>query len=204
MRRNGVKKLFFSSTSAIYGDKNGANVSENTGDLRPVSYYGGAKLASEAFISSYTYMNDMETLIFRFPNVIGPRLTHGVIFDFIRKLKNDPKRLEILGDGQQRKPYLYVLDLVDAIIKYSFRQGPGMEIYNIGVDSSTTVTRIADMVCNRLGLQDVEYQYTGGSGGWKGDVPVFQYDLSKIHSAGWRAEHDSDASVKATLDAIES
>lgn len=203
MRRNGIKKVFFSSTSAVYGDKEGKNVSEDTGDLRPISYYGGAKLASEAFISSYTFMNDLEALIFRFPNVIGPRLTHGVIFDFIRKLQNNPKELEILGDGTQCKPYLYVLDLVDAIVDYSFRQGPGMTIYNIGVDTATTVTRIADLVCERMGLTGVKYNYTGGNVGWKGDVPVFQYDLSKIYSTGWKAAHDSDASVKATLEAAQ-
>lgn len=118
MRRTGCKKLFFASTSAVYGDKAGINMTEEIGGLAPISYYGGAKLASEAFISSYSYMNDFEVLIFRFPNVIGPGLTHGVIFDFIRKLQKNPKELEILGDGTQCKPYLYVLDLVDAINRF--------------------------------------------------------------------------------------
>ena len=203
MRRTGVKKLFFSSTSAVYGDKQGENVGENVGGLAPISYYGGAKLASEAFISSYSYMNDLETLIFRFPNVIGPRLTHGVIFDFIGKLKKDPSELEILGDGTQCKPYLYVLDLVDAIVDFSFRPRKGMEIFNIGVDTATTVREIADMVCTRLGLTDVEYRFTGGNVGWKGDVPMFQYDLSKIYATGWRAAHDSNGSVRATLENLE-
>ena len=99
MRRNDIKKLFFASTSAVYGNKSGVNLTENIGSLSPISYYGGAKLASEAFISSYAYMNEMEVLVFRFPNVIGPNLTHGVIFDFIRKLQNNPAELEILGDG---------------------------------------------------------------------------------------------------------
>ena len=201
MRRNGIKKLFFASTSAVYGDKEGKNVAEDTGDLRPISYYGGAKLASEAFISAYAFMNDLEVLVFRFPNVIGPNLTHGVIFDFIRKLKNNPTELEILGDGTQCKPYLFVLDLVNAIADYSFIQEKGMTIYNIGVDTATTVKKIADMVCDRMGLVDVEYKYTGGNVGWKGDVPAFQYDLSKIYATGWKAAHDSDASVKATLEA---
>ena len=203
MRRNNIKKLFFSSTSAVYGDKSNVNIAENAGDLRPISYYGGAKLASEAFISSYAYMNELEVLIFRFPNVIGPNLTHGVIFDFIRKLKSNPKELEILGDGTQCKPYLYVLDLVEAIAEYSFKQGQGVEIYNIGVDTATTVKEIADMVCERLGLSDVEYKFTGGNVGWKGDVPAFQYDLSKIYSTGWKAKHNSNESVKATLESLE-
>lgn len=203
MRRNGIKKLFFASTSAVYGDKEGKNVSEDTGDLRPISYYGGAKLASEAFISSYAYMNDLEVLIFRFPNVIGPNLTHGVIFDFIRKLRANPRELEILGDGTQCKPYLYVIDLVEAIADYSFKQGKGVEILNIGVDTATTVREIADMVCKRLGLENVEYKFTGGNVGWKGDVPAFQYDLSKIYATGWRAKHNSNESVQATLDSLD-
>jgi UDP-glucose 4-epimerase len=203
MRRNGIKKLFFASTSAVYGDKAGVNLTENIGSLSPISYYGGAKLASEAFISSYAYMNEMEVLIFRFPNVIGPNLTHGVIFDFIKKLQNNPKELEILGDGTQCKPYLYVLDLVNAIVEYSHRQKRGVEIYNIGVETATTVTEIADMVCKKLGLKDVKYNYTGGNVGWKGDVPAFQYDLSKIYATGWKPAHNSNQSVQATLDSLE-
>lgn len=203
MRRNGIKKLFFASTSAIYGDMAGINLEENVGGLSPISYYGGAKLASEAFISSYAYMNEMEVLVFRFPNVIGPNLTHGVIFDFIKKLDRNPKELEILGDGTQCKPYLYVLDLAEAIVEYSLKQGPGVEIYNIGVETATTVKEIADMVCERLGLKDVEYKYTGGNVGWKGDVPAFQYDLSKIYATGWRPKHNSNESVKATLASLE-
>ena len=202
MRRAGCKKLFFASTSAVYGDMVGKNVSEMEGNLRPISYYGGAKLASEAFISSYAYMNDFEVLIFRFPNVIGPGLTHGVIFDFIKKLKQNPRELEILGNGTQCKPYLYVLDLVDAIIEFSFKDRQGMEIYNIGVDTATTVNEIANMVVDRMGLKDVKYKYSGGHVGWKGDVPAFQYDLSKIYGTGWRPKHTSNESVKATLASI--
>lgn len=202
MRRNGIKKLFFASTSAVYGDKSGVNLTEDIGGLSPISYYGGAKLASEAFISSYAYMNEMEVLIFRFPNVIGPNLTHGVIFDFIKKLNNNPNELEILGDGTQCKPYLYVIDLVDAIVEYSMKQGKGVEIFNIGVDTATTVKEIADMVCRKLGLSQVEYRYTGGNVGWKGDVPAFQYDLSKIYNTGWKPKHNSNESVQATLDSL--
>lgn len=202
MRRNGIKKLFFASTSAVYGEMVDVNLTEDIGGLRPISYYGGAKLASESFISSYAYMNDLEVLIFRFPNVIGPNLTHGVIFDFIRKLQSNPTELQILGDGTQCKPYLYVLDLVDAIIEYSMKQGKGVEIYNIGVEDATTVNEIADMVCEKMGLTNVQYKYTGGNVGWKGDVPAFQYDLSKIYSTGWKPKYKSNDSVKATLESI--
>ena len=200
IRRNGIKNLFFASTSAIYGDKQEL-LTEALGDLSPISYYGGAKYASEGFISSYTFMNDLNTVVFRFPNVIGPNLTHGVIYDFVRKLQNNPHELEILGDGHQTKPYLYVLDLVDAIVKFTLdmEMKPGVEIYNAGVETATSVTKIADIVCEVLGYENVKYNYTGGKGGWKGDVPKFQYDLTKIHNAGWTAHHTSDESVRETV-----
>ena len=199
MRRNNIKKLFFSSTSAIYGDKKEL-LTEVTGNLQPISYYGGAKFASEGFISSYTYMNDLETVIFRFPNVIGPNLTHGVIYDFTKKLQNNPHELEILGDGTQTKPYIYVLDLIEAIVKFTLdmEMHQGIEIYNAGVETATSVTTIANIVCEVLGYENVKYNYTGGNVGWKGDVPRFQYDLTKIHNAGWYASHTSDEAVRET------
>ena len=199
MRKNDIKNLFFSSTSAIYGDEHDKLLNENLGGLKPISYYGGAKYASESFISSYTYMNDFNTMIFRFPNVIGPNLTHGVIYDFTKKLNNNPTELEILGDGTQTKPYVYVIDLVEAIMLMTKKIEPGVEIYNVGVDSATSVTRIADIVCEELGYKDVKYKYTGGNVGWKGDVPKFQYDLSKIHNKGWTSKHTSDEAVRDTV-----
>ena len=203
MRKNEFKKLFFASTSAIYGDKKEL-LTETLGGLSPISYYGGAKYASEGFISSYTFMNDLNTVIFRFPNVIGPNLTHGVIYDFVRKLQNNPNELEILGDGHQTKPYLYVLDLVDAILQFTLdkEMKQGVEIYNAGVETATSVTTIANIVCEVLGYNNVKYNYTGGIGGWKGDVPKFQYDLTKIHNAGWSAQHTSDESVRETVEYI--
>ena len=202
MRQNNIKNLFFSSTSAIYGDKSDVLLSEDLGALKPISYYGGAKYASEAFISSYTYMNDLNTMIFRFPNVIGPNLTHGVIYDFTKKLMNNPNELEILGDGSQTKPYVYVLDLIDAIIMMTKSIQKGVSIYNVGVDSATSVTRIADIVCEELGYENVKYNYTGGNVGWKGDVPKFQYDLTKIHAVGWSASHTSDEAVRETVKSL--
>lgn len=131
MRLFGVKRLFFASTSAVYGEKIGEILTEITADLRPVSYYGGSKLGAEAIISAFSYMNDFETLVFRFPNVVGPRLTHGVIFDFIKKLEKNNTELEILGDGTQCKPYIYVTDLVEAIEKYMITNVKGMTNYNL-------------------------------------------------------------------------
>ncbi len=205
MRKNGVKKLFFASTSAVYGEMPDVELTETTGGLMPVSYYGGAKLASEALISSYVSMCDLSAVIFRFPNVIGPRLTHGAVFDFIRKLRNNPLELEILGDGTQCKPYIYVIDLVEAIMKLTQEFIPGELVFNISVTSEgTTVTHIAEIVVEELGLNDVKFKYTGGDRGWKGDVPRFKYDISKVLATGWSPKYTSDEAVRQTVkDAIE-
>jgi len=201
MRKANVQKLFFASTSAVYGEKTNELLCENTGGIMPVSYYGGAKLASEALISSYVSMCDINAVIFRFPNVIGPRLTHGVVFDFIRKLRNNPAELEILGDGKQCKPYIYVLDLVCAIVNLTKNFGKGEEVYNVGViGEGTTVTRIAEIVVDVLGLKDVKFNYTGGDRGWKGDVPKFSYNISKVLSTGWAPKYNSDETVRKTVE----
>ncbi|MBE6904682.1 MAG: NAD-dependent epimerase/dehydratase family protein [Ruminococcaceae bacterium] len=202
MRQFEVKKLFFASTSAIYGEKGGERVSEFSTGLQPISYYGAAKLGSEELISAYSYMNDFSVLVFRFPNVIGPRLTHGVIFDFVKRLKDNPKELRILGDGTQSKPYMHVFDLVDGIIRFKNDLPKGITLFNIGVETQTTVTRIADIICEKMGLEQVEYQYTGGRGGWRGDVPVFAYNLDKIHAAGWHAKWTSDETVIKTVEEV--
>lgn len=202
MRKYGVKRLFFASTSAVYGDKRDVLLDENTPNLSPISYYGAAKLGSEALISAFTYMNDMRSLVFRFPNVIGPRLTHGVIFDFIRKLQKDDSQLEILGDGRQTKPYIYVTDLVNAIVRFSVSEMEtinGVSLYNLGVEGESSVTGIADILCEEMGLKGVKYRYTGGEGGWKGDVPRFRYCIDKIHREGWKAEYTSDEAVRKTI-----
>ena len=199
MREFGVKRLFFASTSAVYGDKRDVLLDENTPNLAPVSYYGAAKLGSEALLSAYSYMNDLSTLVFRFPNVIGPHLTHGAVYDFIHKLKKNPKELEILGDGRQTKPYIYVKDLIRAIMFFMDKVPQGVTIYNAGVEGASSVTGMADIICEEMGLHDVAYHYTGGEGGWKGDVPRFNYCLDKIHQAGWKAELNSDEAVRKTV-----
>ena len=200
MRKAGIKNMFFASTSAVYGEMMDVKLTETTGGLKPVSYYGGAKYASEALISSYVNMADMNVVIFRFPNVIGPRLTHGAVFDFIRKLRKNPNELEILGNGTQCKPYIYVLDLVEAIVKLTKEFKPGEDVYNISVKSEgTTVTRIAEIVVEELGLFNVEFKYTGGDRGWKGDVPRFSYDISKVLSTGWKPKYTSDEAVRQTV-----
>ena len=203
MRKNNVKNIFFASTSAVYGEMPDIVLNEETGGLKPVSYYGGAKLASEALISSYVSMCDMNAVIFRFPNVIGPRLTHGVVYDFVKKLRNNPKELEILGNGTQCKPYIYVTDLVNAIVKLTEQFEPGVDVFNISVMSEgTSVTHIAEIVVDVLGLSDVEFKYTGGDRGWKGDVPRFKYDISKVLATGWKPEYSSDEAVRKAAQSL--
>ncbi len=198
MRKHNINKLFFSSTSAVYGDKRDIELDENTPNLMPISYYGAAKLGGEALISAFTYMNDLSALIFRFPNVIGENLTHGVIYDFMHRLKENSSELQILGNGKQTKPYIYVQDLIDAILQ--FVDSPkGVTLYNVGVEGSTSVTKIADIICEEMGLMNVRYIYSGGESGWKGDVPRFNYNLSKIHNAGWKANYSSDEAVRIAV-----
>ena len=199
MRQTGVKRFFFCSTSAVYGDAQGSEVNELYAPLAPISYYGACKLGCEGLISAYTYMNDFHSMVFRFPNVIGPRLTHGVIFDFMKRLRDDPTQLTILGDGNQCKPYLHVSDLVGCILRFTEDIPAGVTTYNVGGETQSTVTGIAQIVCREMGLKDVAFYYTGGRGGWKGDVPVFAYNLDKIHAAGWHAGMTSDEAVAQTV-----
>lgn len=198
MRVNNIPNLFFSSTSAVYGDMKG-KLDETTGGLKPISYYGAYKLASEALISAYSYMNGFNALVFRFPNVVGPRITHGVVFDFIRKLKKDSNRLQILGNGKQNKQYVYVTDLVKGIYDFTKKMERGYTLFNISVDSFINVDTIADLVCEYMGLKDVKYEYTGGNCGWKGDVPSFDLNISKAKNNGWKFKFDSKDSIVETL-----
>lgn len=199
MRVNNVRNLIFASTSAVYGDKRNELINEECGPLFPISYYGGAKLASEAFISSYTYMNNMSTCIFRFPNVIGENLTHGVVHDFIRKLKKNNSELIILGDGKQEKSYIYVEDLIDAILYVFNNRKQGLNYFNVGSQGTTSVKSIADIICEEMNLHNVKYKFTGGECGWKGDVPKFNYDTSKINNFGWKAKYTSDEAIRLSV-----
>ncbi len=205
MRKTDVKKIVFSSSSVIYGETPEKPLPENYGPLLPISVYGAAKLASEGLISSFAHTFDMQGWIFRFANVVGIRGTHGVIVDFINKLKKNPNELEILGDGKQKKPYLYVTECVDGIMHGFERSDEEINVFNLGVDSATRVTRIGELVVEEMGLKDVEFKYTGGKRGWKGDVPHFQFDIGKIKKLGWKPELSSDEAVrKAIRDLLDS
>ena len=200
MRQAKIGKLVFASTSAIYGEADG-NVGEDHGPLQPISHYGAGKLASEAFISSYGENYGIQSWITRFPNVVGARATHGAVFDFVHRLLADPKRLVVLGNGTQSKPYLYVTDLVGAIMQIWKSTDQRINVCNVGVESATTVADIARIVIEEGGL-DAEIAYTGGDRGWIGDVPKFAYDLSRIHQLGWKAAMSSHDAVRAAARAI--
>lgn len=197
MREYGVKKLFFASTSAIYGETYDL-LTEDYGPLQPVSNYGAGKLSSEAFISAFSSAYNIQTWIARFPNVVGERFTHGVIYDFIHKLQMNSDVLTVLGNGEQIKPYLYVKDLVEGIQFICENTYECFNVYNLGSESRTRVKDIAVMVIEEMGI-NARIQYTGGDRGWVGDVPEFRYDLSKIHALGWYAKHDSNASVRLAI-----
>jgi len=201
MRNNGIKKIIFASSSAIYGE-HFSKIHEDIGPLFPHSHYGAAKLASEAFISSFCENYQITSWIIRFPNVIGDRTTHGVIFDFVNKIKNDPTKLDVLGDGQQDKPYIHVLELVDGIMYfYNNYKHHKVNYVNIGVDTSTTVNRIIEILKEVFEINP-KINFSGGSKGWIGDIPKFHYDLSKIHDLGWRASLTSDEAVYKTLKSL--
>lgn len=192
-----IKKFFFASTSAIYGETYDI-LNEDYGPLKPVSNYGAGKLASEAFISAFSSTYGIQTWITRFPNVVGERFTHGVIYDFIKKLRNNPEELEVLGNGEQCKPYVYVKDLVEAILYVIDNASEKYNVYMIGSDSRTKVKEIAAMVIEEMGL-NAKIRYTGGDRGWVGDVPEFRYDLTKINKLGWTAPHNSNESVRLAI-----
>ena len=140
----------------------------------------------------------MDACVFRFPNVIGPRLTHGVIFDFVNKLTATPDHLDVLGNGTQSKPYVHVYDLVKAIM-LMYEKVSGMEVFNVGVNTDTSVSRIAEIVREEMNLPEAEIRYGTENIGWKGDVPHFQFNLEKIHGKGWKASMTSDEAVVETV-----
>jgi UDP-glucose 4-epimerase len=194
MRGADIRQLVFASTSAIYGEADG-EIAEDFGPLRPISHYGAAKLASEAFINSYGENYGMQGWITRFPNVVGSRATHGAVFDFVQKLRRTPGRLDVLGDGTQEKPYLEVLDLVRAIILVWRSTAERMNIYNVGATTRSKVADIARIVIEE-GPSDAEIVYSGGSRGWIGDVPKFAYDIRRIRSLGWEPSMSSDEAIR--------
>lgn len=199
MRREGVRQLVYASGSGVYGEAGARPFAEDHGPLLPISTYGASKLASEALICAYASLFDLQAYVYRFANVVGARQTHGVTYDFIRKLKRDPARLEIRGDGTQSKPYIHVSDIVAAIAHTVERAGDRFNVFNVATTDALDVRQIADLVCRAMGVDGVRYDFTGGSRGWKGDVPVVRFDLSRIHSLGWRAALGSAEAMQRSI-----
>jgi UDP-glucose 4-epimerase len=204
MRKNGVRRIAFTSTSTVYGEAATVPTPEDYGPLLPISLYGASKLSCEALISSYCHTFEMQSWVYRFANIVGERGTHGVLVDFIRKLRENPERLEILGSGKQRKSYLEVKDCVQAMVDTVERSGDETNVFNIGSIDSVDVTEIADIVVEQMGLNDVEYDYTGGvdGRGWKGDVKVMLLSIEKIKRLGWTPKASSAQAIEAAVKAL--
>lgn len=195
MRINNVINLIYSSGSGVYGDAGYNEADEDYSPMLPISTYGASKLACEALISAYCFMFDMNAGVFRFANVVGPNQTHGVGFDFIRKLQNNNKILEILGDGRQSKSYIYVNDIILALRMIEQNYLKGYVYFNVATKDYITVKDIADIVVDVMDLKNVEYKFTGGDRGWKGDVPVVRINSEKIRKLGWQNRYSSKESI---------
>ncbi len=204
MRINGCERILYASGSGVYGDLGDKEVAEDHGPMLPISTYGASKLACEALISSYCHMFGLTARIFRFGNVVGPRQTHGVGYDFIAKLRSDPSRLEILGDGNQSKPYIHVDDVVSAVLFANEHWTGSLGIFNAATGDAITVREIADMVVGCLGLESggVDYVFTGGERGWSGDVPVVRLNCDRIRKLGWSCKNNSADAMRRSLEAM--
>jgi UDP-glucose 4-epimerase len=201
MRLTSAKRLLYASGSGVYGDLGEAEATEDQAPLRPVSTYGASKLAGEAMIMAYAFMFGLTARAFRFGNVVGPRQTHGVGFDFVRRLLVDPTQLPILGDGMQSKSYIHVHDVVDAVLLAHARPEPDYEVYNVATGDYITVREIADLAVECVGLEPLRsrYRFAGGDRGWKGDVPVVRLNTDRIRSLGWNSPLPTRKALRASL-----
>src|SRR5437016_1805227 len=192
MRRSETKTILYASGSGVYGDLGEREIDEDYGPLTPISTYGASKLAGEALISAYCHLFDFTGRVFRFGNVVGPRQTHGVGFDFLRQLLTNPRRLRILGDGTQSKSYIHVHDIISAVLLAAAPGTTHFAVYNVATDY-ITVTEIAVLAAECAGVdpREVELEYTGGNRGWKGDIPIVRMDAGRIRQLGWTCARGS-------------
>jgi UDP-glucose 4-epimerase len=196
MKENGIKKILFTSSSTIYGEIEKMPTPEDAGPILPISLYGAGKLAGEGLVSAYCHLFDMQAWIFRFGNVLGSRMGHGVIFDFIHKLKRNPEELEILGDGNQQKNFFLVEDCLDGMLCAFSKSKKQYDVFNLGSETTVKVNTIAKIVVEEMGLKDVRFKYTGGKRGWPGDVVIVRLDVSKMAKLGWKPARSSEEAVK--------
>ena len=200
-RSESVESFVFTSSSTVYGDASEIPTPEDYGPLKPISIYGASKLASEALISSFAYTYGFKAVIYRLANIIGSRSRHGVIYDFIRKLRKNPEELEILGDGTQRKSYLYIDDCISAMLTALKKSRGKAEIFNVGSEDWVDVETIAEIVVEEMGLKDVSFRFTGGidgGRGWKGDVKYMLLSIEKLKTLGWKPKLNSAEAVRKT------
>lgn len=205
-KNNFLGTLIFASSSTVYGEADRIPTTEDYGPLMPISLYGASKLACEALISAYAYMYAFKAVIFRLANVIGSRSNHGVIFDFTQKLRMNPSKLEVLGDGTQTKSYIHVDDCVDGFI-HGLENVKPLEIYNLGSDDTVTVLDIANIVKEATGHPDAEIKLSGGvdgGRGWRGDVKVMFLETERLKNTGWSTRYNSLEAVKMTAESVAS
>jgi len=204
MRRHDVKRLVFPSTSTVYGDADVVPTPESYSPLVPISVYGASKLACESLLSSYAATYGFDAIALRFANVVGPGATHGVIVDLVEKLKRDPERLEVLGDGKQKKSYVHIDDLVRGTLAAASRAPRGFQVYNVGSKDTLLVDRIAKAVIEAMGLKRVKivHKPAPGGRGWVGDVKVMQLDIKRLKALGWKPRLSSREAVLHTAKAV--
>ena len=204
MRVTKAGKILYTSGSGVYGENPRVAFGEDYGPCIPISTYGASKLACEGLIAAYCHMFELKGRAFRFANVVGPRQTHGVGYDFIRRLKADPTRLRILGDGSQKKSYIHVEDVLAAIQLADEQTNANYDVFNVATEDYITVAEIADLAVKVSGLtpKSVKYEFTGGDRGWKGDVPIVRFDCSKIKALGWNSRRTSAEAVTQAMAAM--
>ena len=198
MRINNVNKIVFASSSVVYGEGAPMPTPESFGPCLPISLYGASKVGSEGLITSWVGTFDFQAWIFRFANIIGNRGTHGVIFDFIHKLKRDNSRLEVLGNGLQEKSYMEVKDCVKGMMHIFNTSTSPINLYNLGSHDTCSVRRIAEIVVEETGCRDATIEYTGGDRGWAGDIPRAMLSIEKMLSTGYDVKYNSEAAVRHT------
>jgi UDP-glucose 4-epimerase len=195
MQLNGVKEIAFPSSQTVYGITR-SKITEKYGPTIPESLYGASKLSCEAYIAAYCKLFGMRGWIFRLANIVGKNQTHGVILDFIKKLRENPHELEILGNGKQKKSYMLVDDTIDGILFALKKSREDVNIFNLGSIDSTSVNDIAKIVVSEMKLEGVEFKYSGGSRGWLGDVPSINLSIEKIKRLGWKPKYRSSDAIR--------